>query len=84
MPQTFEYFGNTAVPPRQTLKFALGLSPMASTWPASAADSSSTSCSLFEGLISYDPQTMEPAAGLATHYVINRNDTRLTFSCAGN
>jgi MarR-like DNA-binding transcriptional regulator SgrR of sgrS sRNA len=39
--------------------------------------------SLFEGLISYDPQTMEPAAGLATHYVINRNDTRLTFSCTG-
>ena len=42
-----EYFGNTAVPPRRSLKFALGPEPMASIRPASAAVSSCTSCLRF-------------------------------------
>ena len=80
-----EYFGNTAAPPRQTLKFALGPEPDGLD-PAGFNGGSEQYIlpSLFEGLISYDPRTLEPAAGLATHYVINRDDTRLTFFLRGH
>ena len=40
--------------------------------------------SLLEGLISYDPYTVEPAAGLATHCEINSDDTRMTFFLRGH
>ena len=40
--------------------------------------------SLLEGLISYDPYTLEPSAALATHYEVNGNETRLTFFLRGH
>src|SRR3954451_9563409 len=39
---------------------------------------------LFEPLIQPHPETMEPMAGLATHYVVDRNGTRYTFYLRGH
>jgi ABC-type oligopeptide transport system substrate-binding subunit len=81
----FEYFGNYAVPGRRVLKFALGLEPDGLD-PAgyNAGFEFYILPSLFEGLISYDPYTVEPAAGLATHFEVNRDDTQFTFFLRGH
>ena len=75
-----EYFGNTAAPLRRVLKFALGPEPDGLD-PANfnGGFESYILPSLFEGLTSHDPHTVEPTAGLATHYEFSRDDTRLTF-----
>jgi ABC-type oligopeptide transport system substrate-binding subunit len=80
-----EYFGNTKPPSRRILKFALGPEPDGLD-PAGYGGGFEQYVlpSLFEGLISYDPYTVEPAAGLATHYEINRDETRLTFFLRGH
>jgi oligopeptide transport system substrate-binding protein len=39
---------------------------------------------LFEGLITYHPQTAEPTAGLATHYEIDEDGLRFTFYLHGH
>src|SRR4051794_31990044 len=39
---------------------------------------------LFEPLVQAHPDTMEPIAGLATHYVIERRGTRYTFYLRGH
>jgi ABC-type transport system substrate-binding protein len=80
-----EYFGNSAAPARRVLKFALGPEPDGLD-PAgfSGGFEQYILPSLFEGLISYDPHTVEPIAGLATHYEINRDDTKLIFFLRGH
>ena len=80
-----EYFGNTAAPPGRTLTFALGPEPEGLD-PAKYGGGFELYIlpSLFEGLIAYHPQTLEPTAGLATHFEINRNDTRFTFFLRGH
>lgn len=79
------YFGNNASPTRRVLKFALGPEPD-SLDPVNFNGGFELYIlqSLFEGLISYDPHTVEPAAGLATHCEINRDDTRMTFFLRGH
>lgn len=39
---------------------------------------------LFEPLVATHPETMEPMAGLATHYLTNRGGTRYTFYLRGH
>jgi oligopeptide transport system substrate-binding protein len=80
-----EYFGSNAPPPRRVLKFALGPEPDGLD-PVNFNGGFELYIlpSLFEGLISYDPYTVEPAAGLATHCEINRDDTRMTFFLRGH
>lgn len=39
---------------------------------------------LFEGLTTLNPVTLEPMAGLATHYEVNSNTTRFTFYLRGH
>jgi oligopeptide transport system substrate-binding protein len=79
------YFGSTAAPRRQSLTFALGPEPQ-SLDPAKYGGAFEVFIlpSLFEGLISYHPQTVEPAAGLATHCEINDDATRFTFYLRGH
>lgn len=78
------YFGNTAPPPRRILKFGGpepdGLDP----GRYGGGFELYLLPSLFEGLVSYDPETVEPAAGLATHYSLNSDDTRMTFFLRGH
>jgi oligopeptide transport system substrate-binding protein len=80
-----EYFGNNAPPRRRVLKFALGPEPDGLD-PVNYNGGFELYIlpSLFEGLISYDPYTVEPSAGLATHCEINRDDTRMTFFLRGH
>ena len=80
-----DYFGNTTPPPWRVLKFALGPEPDGLD-PANFNGGFEQYIlpSLLEGLISYDPYTVEPTAGLATHYEINRDDTRVTFFLRGH
>jgi oligopeptide transport system substrate-binding protein len=80
-----EYFGNTAPPSRSVLKFALGPDPDGLD-PAMYNGGFELYIlpSLFEGLTSNDPYTLEPSAGLATHYEMNADDTRLTFFLRGH
>ena len=79
------YFGNTAVPHRQSLTFALGLEPETLD-PAKSAGGFELYVlpSLFEGLITYHPRTLEPAAALATHYEVDENAMRFTFYLRGH
>jgi oligopeptide transport system substrate-binding protein len=80
------YFSNTAAPHRQTLTFALGPEPNTMDPAKYDGEESETFIlpSLFEGLITYHPQTVEPAAGLATHCETNEDATRVTFYLRGH
>src|SRR5690349_14286334 len=80
-----DYFGNAAPPPRRVFKFALGPEPTTLD-PGNYAGDFEVSIppSVFEGLTSHDPQTVEPTAGLATHYETNSDDTRIQFFLRGH
>jgi len=56
-----DYFGNAAPPPRRVLKFALGPEPTTLDPGNYAGDFEVYILpSVFEGLTSHDPQTVEP------------------------
>lgn len=78
------YFGNTAPPARRILKFG-GPEPDVLD-PAQYGSGFELYIlpSLFEGLVSCDPYTVEPAAGIATHYEVGAGDTRMTFFLRGH
>jgi oligopeptide transport system substrate-binding protein len=79
------YFGNSTPPRSQTLIHNLGaepggLDPVTSAggteywvWPG-----------LFEPLLSRHPESVEPAAGLATHYEMDAGRTEITFFLRGH
>jgi oligopeptide transport system substrate-binding protein len=79
------YFGKSTPPRSQTLIYDLGgepgsLDPTTSNggteynvWPA-----------LFEPLLTRHPESMEPAAGLATHYQMDAGKTEITFFLRGH
>ena len=79
------YFGKSTPPRSQTLIYDLGgepgsLDPTTSNggteynvWPA-----------LLEPLLSRHPESMEPAAGLATHYEMDAGRTEITFFLRGH
>jgi ABC-type oligopeptide transport system substrate-binding subunit len=79
------YFGKNTPPARPVLKFALGPEPDGLD-PGNYAGGFELYIlpSLFEGLISYDPYTAEPTAGLATHCEVSADDTRMTFFLRGH
>jgi oligopeptide transport system substrate-binding protein len=79
------YFGNLTPPPTQTLVYEIGSEPSgfdpatclgiseAYIWPA-----------LVETLVSTDPDTLEPTAGLATHYETDAKQTEFKFFLRGH
>src|SRR5215470_12446812 len=79
-----EYLGNTVPPSRRVLKF--GCPELDSLDPGVYLGGFEWYIlpSLFEGLTSYDPNTVEPSAGLATHYEVNADDTRMNFFLRGH
>jgi len=80
-----EYFGNNTPPSRRILKFAFGSEPDGLD-PGRYTGGFEVYIlpSLFECLISCDPYTVEPAAGLATHYEVTPDYTRMTFFLRGH
>jgi len=79
------YFGKATPPSTQTLIYEIGSEPSGMDpatsfaisefyiWPA-----------LFEGLLSRHPETLEPEAGLATHYHVNASQMEFTFFLRGH
>src|SRR5215471_440069 len=80
------YLGNTHPPAHQQLVCAT-IGSLDSLDPAKSADfvaEGSILRALFEGLTSYHPQTMQPAAGIATNYEISRDGMRVTLFLRGH
>ncbi len=80
-----QYFGNATPPSSQTLIYEIGAGP-GGLDPATALGGSECYIwpALFEGLVSADPVTLEPRAGLATHYEFDASLTELTFYLRGH
>lgn len=81
-----QYFGNTRPPRRQQLICAT-IETGDSLDPAKSADYLSEGSmlrALFEGLTTYHPQTMEPMAGIATHYETSPDGMRVTLYLRGH
>jgi oligopeptide transport system substrate-binding protein len=79
------YFGKATPPTRQSLIYEIGGEPT-SLDPATSLDGFEfyVMPALFEGLVSRDPDTLEPRAALATHYKIEPSLTELTFFLRGH
>ena len=80
-----QYFGNATPPSGQTLIYEIGAEP-GGLDPATALGGSESYVwpALFEGPVSADPVTLEPRAGLATHYEFDASLTELTFYLRGH
>src|SRR6266540_325325 len=80
------YFGKSTPPPTQTLVYENGGEPSGLD-PATCLGNSEEGRlmpALFEGLLSLDPHTLDPRAGLATHYKVDANLTEFTFFLRGH
>jgi len=79
------YFGKSIPPGRQSLVYEIYSEP-SSLDPAANLGSSEAYImpALLEGLLSEDPLTREPTAGLATHYEVNAALTEFTFFLRGH
>src|SRR5262245_59362329 len=80
-----EYFGNTKAPAKQRLVFENNSEPDTLD-PARSPGGAEFFLlpSLFEGLVTPHPVTMEPLAGMATHYEASPDFTRFTFHLRGH
>ena len=79
------YFGNVRPPSRQRLIYVDTYEP-SSLDPAMTIEIPETilSIALLEGLTLNNPFTMEPMAGMATHYETSANGKELTFYLRGH
>jgi ABC-type oligopeptide transport system substrate-binding subunit len=80
------YFGKIQPPARQQLICAT-IGTGDSLDPAKSVDTLSEGSilrALFEGLTNYHPQTMEPMAGIATHYETSADGLRITLFLRGH
>jgi oligopeptide transport system substrate-binding protein len=79
------YFGKSTPPRSQTLIYDLGGEP-ATLDPATSFGGAESYVfpALFEPLLSRHPESMEPAAGLATHYEMDDGRTEITFFLRGH
>ena len=80
-----QYFGKTTPPSEQRLVFENTgepetLDPTKTTY----SNEISILPALFEGLVQYHPETLEPMAALATHYEKSAGGTRFTFYLRGH
>lgn len=79
------YFGTTSPPGRQRLVYANGNEPDVLD-PGTYAGGTEMRIinALFDGLTKFHPLTLEPMAGLATHYEVNGDSTHFTFYLRGH
>ena len=80
-----DYFGLTEPRRRQRLVYQIGAEPETLD-PAHSQSGSENYIlpSLFEGLVTLDPRTEEPLAGIATHYQSDSGHTQFTFYLRGH
>lgn len=80
-----EYFGNTDPPSRQCLLFENMSEPdTLDPHKSQSASEERILPSLFEGLTTPHPATLEPLAGMATHYEVASDFTRFRFFLRGH
>ena len=74
------YFGRTTPPGSQRLVYANGEEP-SSLDPAQSMGGGGDNviAAILDSLVALDPLTLEPAAGLATHYEVDTSGTRYTL-----
>ena len=79
------YFGTSTPPRSQTLIYELAGEP-GTLDPAASFGGSEWDVfpALYEPLLSQHPESMEPAAGLATHYQMDAGKTEITFFLRGH
>ena len=79
------YFGRSTLPRTRRLSYVLGAEPD-SVDPAyyPGGFESYVIPTLFEGLTSYHPQTLQPMAALATHFEVSPLTSQLTFYLRGH
>ena len=79
------YFGKSTPPRSQTLIYELAGEP-GTLDPATSFGGSEWDVfpALYEPLLSQHPESMEPAAGLATHYKMDGGRTEITFFLRGH
>src|SRR5215468_2007601 len=79
------YFGKSTPPRSQTLIYELAGEP-GTLDPAITVGGTEWDVfpALFEPLLSRHPESMEPAAGLATHYEMDAGRTEITFFLRGH
>ena len=79
------YFGRTTPPGSQRLVYANGEEP-SSLDPAQSMGGGGDNviAALLDSLVALDPLTLEPAAGLATHYEVDSSGTRYTLFLRGH
>ena len=84
-PADGEYFGNTTPPAKQRLVFE-NISEPETLDPAKTQTASEERLlpSMFEGLTTLHPVTMEAVTGMATHYTASPDFTRFTFYLRGH
>jgi oligopeptide transport system substrate-binding protein len=83
--QSGRYFGANRPPARQRLVYANGNEPDTfDPGTYSGGTEMRIINALFDGLTKFHPLTLEPMAGLATHYEVNSTSTRFTFYLRGH
>src|SRR5690242_13952721 len=80
------YFGNTRPPSRQELTCAVftGTGTLDPAKTAETITDGQIIRSLFEGLTTYDPETAQPRAGIATHSRTSNDGMRITLHLRGH
>src|SRR5262245_17834195 len=79
------YFGESTPPATQTLIYELGREP-GSLDPAASLGGSEVEVwpALMQPLLSKHPDTLEPQAGLATHYELTTGSNEISFFLRGH
>src|SRR5215468_8011378 len=79
------YFGNPRPPSGQRLSYSI-YTDVETLDPGRTAGGPDgyIILAMFEGLVAYHPQTLEPIAALATHYETNADQTQFTFYLRGH
>lgn len=80
-----DYFGKTTPPNQQVLVVSNGSEPDSlDPHLATSAEAFAILDALFDGLVKYNPQTLEPMAAIATHYEVNAESTKYLFYLRGH
>jgi oligopeptide transport system substrate-binding protein len=79
------YFGRTAPPSNPRFIYENTVEPESlDPHKMSSAQAGRVADTLFEGLVKYHPQTLEPVAAVATHYETNPDSSQFTFYIRGH
>jgi len=82
---TTRYFGQTSPPKDNILRYVTGSEPESLDPPVSNSQPDSRIyLALFEGLVEYDPKTMEPIPALAENWEISSDGTEYLFHLRHN